>query len=202
MKQYPKTYKDLSHKPGKKIISNIGSSLGSVDNLANRFRSFSREAHLILFDLTVKEVWLEQHFLYDGARRLRSKNGYSIDWAFSYFMNSIVGISQKTLTQGIASYAIPTYFIDFFPNFIDHDPFDEPEYFKYPYKHITLDFLMFIYQYRDRLELLKEAEEKKMNINDFINWASNYIFCRDDEEGEEKHRIVRSGFFPYISKVK
>jgi len=203
MKQYPKTYKDLSRQPGDKRLSCIGSSLGSVDNLALSFRNFYKEAHLIIFDLNVKEVWLEQHFLYDGVRRAnRSRNGYNLDWTFSYFMKSIVGISQKPLTCGFFFATTATYFIDFFPNFLDHNPFEEPEYFKYPYKHVTLDFLAFVYQCHNRLKMLQEAEDKKMNIQDFMNWAANYELSYSSSLDKELYCIVRHNFIPYLKKIK
>lgn len=176
MKHYPKANEDVSRKPSDVLLSNIGSLDGSVDELAGRFRSFYKDAHTSLFDMMVKEAWLEQRFVYAGVRRARSGNGYGIDWAFSYFFQAIVGISQKPLTAGPFFLIIPTYFKDFFPNFSDHDPFTEPEYFKYPYKHITLDHLAYVYQLHNRMEMLDEAEKRSMNIKEFTDWAANWAF--------------------------
>ena len=202
MKQRPKIYENVSRDPSKKFISGIGSSLGSVDELVLRFRSFYKEAYLILFDLIVKQVWLEQKFLYNGVRRKRSMNGYGLDWIYSYFMKSVVGISQKPLTTCFIFTVVPTYFNDFFPNFSDHDPFEEPEYFKYPYKNVSLDHLLFVYQHHERLEMLAEAEKRSMNIKDFTDWAANQgLSCRD-EKGEEMYSIVRYSFLPYFKKIK
>lgn len=203
MKHYPKKYKDLSRKPGNKIISAIGSSFGSVDDLAIKFRDFYKEAHLVLFNFIVKQIWLEQHFLYNGARRAgRSHNGYGPDWAFSYFMKNVVGISQKPLTNGIIFYAIPAYFKDFFPKFLEYNPFEEPEKFKYPYKHLTLDHLCFVYQCHNRIEMLEEAEKRYMNINDFMDWATNIAFCYNEEVDKQMYSIVRNAFIPYLKLNK
>jgi len=141
MKVFPKIYEDMARPPSEKMVSKLGAAGGSVDALAIRFKNFFREAHLQLFDIMVKEVWLEQQILYEGARRKRNCNGYGSDWIYSYFMKNIVGISQKPVTSGIVFISTPTYFRDFFPNFSDHDPFVEPDYFKYPYKQITFRLL-------------------------------------------------------------
>lgn len=205
MKQYLKRYDDVSRrwKRGSLLLQNIGSSLGTAEELALKFRTFYKEAHLLLFDMLVKEVWLEQKFLYAGARRKgRSGNGMAADSAFSYFTKSMVGISQKALTDGMTFVAVPTYFKDFFPNFSDHDPFLEKEYFKYPYQHITLDHLLYVYQCDNRLELLKEAEDKRMSILDFYNWASNWAYSYNNEVGENIYVMTRSDFIPYIKKNK
>jgi len=202
MKQYPKVYEDISRKPSENVLNSIGSSLGSVDELASSFRTFYKEAHLVLFNFIVKQIWLEQHFLYNGSRRgSRSSNGFTTDWAFAYFMKSIVGISQKPLTDGLIFVAIPTYFADFFPNFSDYNPFVEPEYFKYPYKHLTLDHLSFVYHCHDRLEILEEAERRSMKIGDFVNWASNHALSSLDEEGGQMYDICRYDFAPFVRRL-
>lgn len=203
MKHYPKTHEDISKPPTKRIIDGIGSSYGSIDDLVLRFRSFLREAHLEIFNILIKQVWLEQKFTFNGSRRGgRSSNGYSPDWAYSYFMKTYVGISQKPFTNGVIFSIIPSYFKDFFPNFSDHDPFEEKEYFKYPYSHITLDHLMFVYQHDERLELLDEAEKRSMNIMDFMNWAANIALSEEKKDGRSKYRLVRSCFMPYLKKNK
>lgn len=203
MKHYPKIYQDLSRLPSKKICSSIGSSAGSVDELAALFRNFYKEAYPILFDLIVKQVWLEQKFLYNGARRAgRFANGNTPDWAFSYFMKSIVGISQKPLTTGFIFVSLPSYIPDLFPTFSDHNPFEEPEFFKFPYKNITIDHMMFCYQYHDRIEMLKEADEKVMNIKEFMDWATNHVLSYNKDKSKEIYSICRHSFFPYIKRNK
>lgn len=200
MKQYKKTHENISKYSRQKQMAAVSSPLGSLDELARRFRNFYRDAHIVLFDLTVKQIWMEHQFLYHGARRARSGNGIGIDSAYGYFMKAIVGISQKPLTDGIAFVAMPTYFKDFFPNFSDHDPFKNPEMYKYPYEHVTLDHLAFVYQCDNRLEMLQEAENKKMNIKDFCDWAVNWVLCYNEEQGQDVYSIKRTNYTPYIKK--
>jgi hypothetical protein len=113
----------------------------------------------------------------------------------------MVGISQKIVTTDFVYTSIRTYFNDFFPNFTDHDPWKEPEYFKYPYKHVTLDFLMFVYQYHDRLKLLEEADERGMNIREFLDWAKDKALDYNIEVGKQIYEIKRHSFSPYIKKI-
>lgn len=203
IKLYPKASENLSKDPSQKILENIGSSFGTPAELAAMFRSFYRSAHPVLFDMIVKEVWLEQKFLYGGVRRgRRSKNGYGADWAFNFFMTGDVGISQKPLTTGAVFITVPTYFKDFFPNFSDHNPFEEPEYFKFPYSHVTLDFLLIVYQHDERIQMLDYAEQTKMNIREFCNWSANQAMSYNAEKGEEVYSLKRNSYIPYIRKAK
>lgn len=202
MKHYPKTYKNLSSDLSPGIIAHTGSTLGSVVNLANNFKLFYKKAYDDLFEMIVKYVWLEQHFSYNGVRRVkRCRNGHAHDRAFSFFMNGIVGINQKPVTTSQVYSAVPSYLNDFFLDFLEHDPFKEPEYFKFPYKNITLDFLLYVYQCDDRLELLKEADERGMKSKEFIDWATNYVLCYNDDVGKDVYKINRHSFCPYIKKI-
>lgn len=202
MKQYPKTYEDVSKRPSDDFISNMGSTFGSLDELTSKARLFHKEAQLVLFDLIIKTAWLEQHFTFHGVRRSKRRgNGISHDWAYSYFMKGIVGISQKSFTDGIVFSSVPTYFKDFFPNFSDHDPFKEPEYFKFPYKNISMDHLAFVAQCHNRLELLAYAEERAMTIKDFVDWAANWALSYN-EEVTGTYKLARASFIPYIKRLK
>ena len=176
MKIYPKQYDDIVKKPTPAIIAAMGSRYKTLPELVVLTGSFIRDAYDNIFNYLVKMVWISQQFTYAGARgRGRSKNGFGHDWGFSFFMRGMVGISQKALTTGLFFVTVPTYFKDFFPDFSDHNPFEEPEYFKFPYKHVTIDFLDYVSECHNRIELLNYAEEKKMNKIEFENWAYNQI---------------------------
>lgn len=193
MKQYPKLYEDLYDASVENIRTRkITSTFGSPDILSRKFIDFYKEAHLQLFDMIVKQIWLEQHFLYGTERRQkRMGSGHSPDWAFGQFMKTHVGISQKPITHSILFASISTYLIDFFPDFLKHDPFKEPEYYKYPFENITLDHLHFVYQVVDmRADMLKYAEEQKMSYMEFSNWVTNHVLCNNDETGKTKYELA------------
>ena len=111
----------------------------------------------------------------------------------------MVGTTQKALTSNYFFTSTATYLKDFFPDFLKHNPFDEPEYYAYPFKHITLDHLFFVYMCHDRIEMLKYADEKEMNILDFCNWATNHAFSYNEEVGKEVYSLsIMKYLLPYI----
>jgi len=192
MKQYPKTYGNISKDLPKTIYSRLGSAYGSIDDLVDLFRVFYKEAHPLIFSIIVKEMWCEQQVTYNGVRRTRRHgNGVTIDGAFSKFLRMNIGATQKPLTTGIAFTAIASYIPDFFPKFIDFNPFTEPEYFKFPYKNIFLDHLMFVSKVHNRMEMLEYAEKTSMPIDDFQNWSYNWVMNYNEETGVEMYGIDR-----------
>lgn len=192
MKHYPKRYEDIfSINPKDTKPNKIGTRSGSIDELALKFRSFYKTVHPLIFDMMVKQTWLQMQFAYNGAPLNRtSNNGYAHDWAYGYFMKFIVGISQKPITLSFLFTTLTSYFADFFPDFLNHDPFLEPEYFKYPYKHVTLDFLIFVHMCDDRLEMLAEAEKREMKYVEFCNWVINQVLCYNDDIGEDRYAVT------------
>jgi hypothetical protein len=101
-----------------------------------------------------------------------------------------VGISHRILTAGFCFNPVASYLIDFFPDFLLNDPEKNPEMFLYPYKHITIDFLVFVYQMENRLYLLNEAEKKRMLYGEFANWVVNRTFQDNDTMEREKYSLV------------
>lgn len=205
MKEYTKQYEDIyTSIEGDPRTEGITSTFGSSKELAVKFRDFYYDAHRQIFNNVVKHVWLEQQFVFKGTRRQRRYgNGQKVDWAFGYFMHSEVGISQKPVTMNYCFTAIVSYLPQLFPSFLDHDPFAEPEYYAYPFKHVTLDHMFFVYQMEERMEMLKVAEERHMKFSTFANWAVNQAFCVNDELGDIKYALGSSGYmWPRIKNVK
>lgn len=203
-KIYPKVNEDIPHgfKPDQaKKISADGMSLPELVKLT---RSFYVDSYLKVFDIVVKMIWLESKFMYNGARRSkRYANGNQVDSAYAFFKNAMVGVSPKFLTSLGSPPFLISYFKDFFPNFFNHNPFTEPEYYKYPYKHVTPDFLAVVKQHHDRLAMLEYADEKKMTIREFTDWAINQALCYNIEVDEEVYVISRDAEFSvFIRAVK
>ena len=202
LKQYPRVSEHAAKQLSQNIINKLGSSYGTLDETVAVYRLFLRESFFSVFNIIVKYVWLDQHLTYDGARKKRGGNGINPDMAFSYFVNDLVGINPRILTGSSLFYCIIPYLKDFFPNFSDHDPFLEPEYFKYPYSHVTLDFLYVVYKHDNRIKMLEHAEEKKMNIREFIDWVLNYIQWENSEAGKDIYLVKRDrdNFLPAVFK--
>lgn len=200
MKEYPKTYEDISTDKMRACLKDVEPVSGTYAELIKKFRTFFRSAHLALFDIIMKQIWMETQFKYKGSRRLHyMSNGFTPDGIYRFFMVNEVGISQKVISMYFLHGPLATYIVDFFPEFLKHDPFTEPQYFKYPYKHVTLDFLLFCYQCHDRLEMLDYAEKKKMTFHEFMNWGANHALSYNEEL--EKDMYMMSEFKSGMSYI-
>lgn len=201
MKQYQKAYEDHFKDSRVVHLEHAGSHIGTADELAERFRKLAIQAHRQIFDAYVRYAWLECQFKYrDKRRKMHRGNGHALDATYGRFHVQKVGISQKVITMNNVYTVVISYLKDFFPDFLEHDPDKEPEYFAYPYKHVTLDFLMLVYLFHDRLWVLDYAEENKLNYRDFVNWFMNQVKCYNDELGYEMYEIKSMAYMlPVIS---
>lgn len=203
-KVYRKANQDVFTKLSDNVISKIGSYEFTLPELVSNFRLFLKDSYLKLFEMVVKQVWLEQHVTYGGVRRFRRRrNGFKPEQAFCFFITGMVGSSHNVLMGNHMLTSLISYFDDFFPEFSKHNPFTEPEYYKYPYDHVSPDFLYVVKDHHERLEMLEYAEEKKMNIREFVNWAANQAICYNLEVGEDIYSLSRNKhFFVRIKKNK
>lgn len=191
MKHYPKKYQNITNQPEDRLLDKIGSNYGSVDELIVSLRTFYRESTLQIFDIFIKQTWISQQFLYNGVRRARiaGTSTQEGEIVYSFFMRAVVGSDKNALASSLFLPSILTYLKDFFPNFSDHNPFTESDYFKYPYKNITLDYLYLVHDHDDRLEMLKKAEEESMSFYEFYNWVINHVLCYNEEKEEQVYEI-------------
>lgn len=197
MKHYPKSYEDPLL-PRQTILDRCGAIGESPDSYIKKWRTFSRKAHRDIFDIYVRQLWMEFRFTYNGIRRTkRRKNGFGIDVAFGVFMKRGVGISQYPVTSNFAFTSICSYFKDLFPEFLIRNPFEDADYYKYPYKHVTLDHMCLVYQCKDRLEMLQYAEEKEMGYSDFFNWVANHVLSHNDDVGREDYGLTKRHAFDW-----
>jgi hypothetical protein len=204
MKLYSKVNENLSKTITPYQLSHIGTNYhGGFDEFVLLTRKFYKDASDNLFDMLVKQVWIDNMFTYRNARRkARYGNGISQDWAYSKFMKGIVGHSQKTITtsSGIL-HSVTNYFPELFPDFMANDPFANPELYKFPFKNITIDFLYFVENHHERMEMLKYADDKKMTIEEFENWGYNQAICYNLEKDREVYALKRHAFVPYLARV-
>lgn len=137
--------------------------------------------------------------VYQGRRRRRRRNGFREDSTFGWFMKSMVGVSQKPIVANTCFTSVATYLKEMFPDFLIKSPFENPEYYKYPFKHVTLDHLFFVYMCEERIDMLKYADEKELNILDFTNWATNHVLSYNEDIGREVYAMSTMRYmWPYI----
>lgn len=193
MKQYPKTYEDLYRQKEEVKLSRIEAYDGDTPGLVEKFREFFSVSFKDLFEMAFIYLWLEKQITYNGERRIRRwGNGNVPDQTFGRFMAQEIGSDQAMLTRS-KWFHVATYFVaEYFPDFLEHNPEDEPEYFKWPYEHVTLDFYAYIYQVENSRELMDYAEEQEMRWHDFKNWVNNYVLSYNEEQGKQIYSIGRS----------
>ena len=155
------------------------------------------------FENLVKYTWLVRRFCYGGVNREKKRrNGFRLDGAFGILMRHYVG-TDKTAFNHKVSYRLITYFHDFFPDLDIMNPLKDK--MLYPYKNIGLSYLYLVYQMKERLELLEHAEKTKMRYTEFLDYVINYIYCYNEEAGEDKYTWVFKTSSPYVrtnSRIK
>ena len=204
-KEYPKTYEDVytRYDAVKKCkIENVTSSDGTpLSEYRAMWRGFLWDVMETLFDKVVRYIWLRNKFTYMGYRKNnQGGNYYVVDGAFGVFLRHYIGIDYRVFAKEFYYRKIYSYMEDFFPEFYKRDPFKEPEYYKYPYKHVTIDFLTVVDKMPQRFELLKIAEERKMMWDEFFDYVINYVLCYNDDVGKRVFSIInpKSICPPYV----
>ena len=204
MKNYPKVYEDVYNSKVFLKQFSISRVKGDGYDDVNRYvADIQDEFNLMynsLFDHWVKIDWLLRKFRYNRKKKIISNGNIAI--MYGVFMLKSVGVNNRFLRFGTSAFSqISSYFDDFFPDFDSGNPFESN--YEYPYKHITLDFLVFVYKMDERLELLKEAEDKKMSLTDFYDYVINYCGCLNSDLCRKKYVLMRPvNYMPYIMKNK
>ena len=193
MKHYPKKYANLCHHKGEKKILTLLSADGiTLEELGVRFNNFYRETFKELWRINICQIWLEQKLNFKGGKRdLATRHSLPMGPVIAAFFGDYVGISSSLITGNKLSHVIISYFLEFYPDFLYHDPFLDPDYYKFPYKNITLDHLCFVYQVENRIEMLERAEKEEMSFKSFANWVVNWVLCYNDDIGEEVYTVRR-----------
>lgn len=202
MKHYQRQYEDLFRDKPLWISAAFESADGSIDELVELYQSCLNDGYRDAFRIAIRYLWLEKQLIINGKRRERRfRTGHSNDYLYGRFISSIVGRDQATLTRARWFQIVAASAAEMFPGFFLHNPFKEPEYYEWPYQHVGVDFLAYIYQVHNRFELLDYAEKMKMDFHTFRNWVNNYVLCYNDEQGGEIYRIGKTReAAPYIQR--
>ena len=181
-------------------ISIVGMELNPYISL---FRKFLGDYYINRFDGYVRFSWLRQAFCYYDKRTIlpMQKNSRRLNAAFVKLLRRSVGKDPQVITRSRDFGRIETYFGELFPEFFDRNPFLEPEYYKFPFKNITMDFLLVVYQMDNRLQLLREADEKNMPIGKFMDYVLEYLSVENAKlpVGKEKYQAMfkKNRVFPF-----
>jgi hypothetical protein len=190
---YPKRYKDLyASKEEERRLARLGAEGVSLNNIATRFQEFYKSAYAILWRFFVTQIWLESRILFDGKTQTDFyDNPIRMCPALKAFFTLQVGIPSTPITNTRLWPVVLSYFREFYPEYMEHDPEIEPEYYNFPYKNITIEYLAFVYQLENRKDFLNLAEEGQMSYAEFINWVTNWVLSYNDEVGDEIYTVRR-----------
>lgn len=167
----------------------------SIAEFRDVFHDFLKTGSLDMWNNSVRLNWLLANFKVKGNYgTLSFKTSANV---FSPWMRESVGINYDFLYQGFTYKALATYMDEVFQYpFQQNNPFKNPELYQYPFKFITVDFMMLVYQIPERMDLLRYADDKRMNFNAFADYVINYTSkCNfvDEEEMYEFRRNVNMG---------
>lgn len=205
MKNYERRYKKTFSSDAtfeKCDLSKVSTDIGMpTEKYIDLIQQQVLEFQAVIFEYLVKLKWLLGKFVYDGKPRtdISKSNGPKLDTMFTIFMRNYVGFSQNIITKNYMNSKIMSYFKDFFPDFEIKNPFEDPEYFQYPYSVATFEHICLVYQMPERLELLQYAEKNSLSYVDFFDYVVNYIHCYNEEHGETYtvYGDTRAGY-PFI----
>ena len=190
---------DSKHTLNLKELSAIGLTLEEYEK---QFRSFLNESFARLFDDVVRTAWFRRIFKCYGKKTIYpiQKNPPLYNLIFVKHLRRVVGKDIQLLTRSRYFSKIESYFKDFFPGFTDGNPFTNPEYYKFPYKNITVDFLLPVYQLNDRLMLLKHADEQNMSYGVFLDYIIDFTYKENEKNPNPRYEIKhnkdkRSNFY-------
>lgn len=202
MKFYKKQYEDVfgSKRNLKKCDFTKVSSTDGLNYVAygkqlrQRFKKFQKD----IFDNLIKTEWLFRRFCYRGKTRNKKwSNGANMDAAFGVYIRSFVGYDNRMVSKDQFYTKIRSYFDEFFPEFNSDNPFKKK--YRYPFKYMTLECLVVVYAIKERMELLKYCERKKMSYVKFLDYIINYIYSYNDDVGY--HYYEWKFTFTYIPYV-
>jgi hypothetical protein len=196
MKNYNKTYEnvfstDREKSSGRLYPDKITVGDMELDKYILTFKDFMKDFYLDMFNGCVKLSWLRRKFSYYGKKTIlpMNKNSLLVNIAFVKFLRRMVGNDIQILTRGKFFTKLELYFDELFSGFEEGNPFENPDYYKFPFENISIDFLIAVYQLDDRIELLKKADKDKMSYAVFLDYVINHVYSINEEIGRDRYQL-------------
>ena len=196
-KNHPKTYEDVfssDHKSNKNRIKieNVKVDCMDTEQYTLLFQNFMKEFYDDLFLKCAQLSWLRRKFTYAGQRAKMPvfASTRMFHGKFVKFIRRFVGHDIQIITKSFFFPKLENYYFDIMiPGFEEGNPFENPDYYTFPFKNISTEYLLLVYQLDDRLELLKEADKQKMSYAVFIDYVINHILTENEILGREKYSL-------------
>lgn len=188
----------------KLVLSDIKAVGMEREEYENLFQTFLVSMFQRVFDDAVRLSWLRRVFVYRNTQVSHPlfRNLQRVNVIFAKFVRRIIGRDIQIITKSKYFTKLETYFEEFFPGFTEGNPFTNPDYYKFPYKNITVDFLLTVHQLDDRLKLLKEADEQKMSYAVFADHVIEFVSLENEKLDLPKPRyeliLNKDRYFPFF----
>ena len=196
MKHYPKTYEDVfsvdRHNSSTRLkLDRAGAGDIELDKYVLLFRNFLSDFYSNLFDNCVKLSWLRRKFTYHGhkTRMPINRNSIGHNNAFVKLLRRNIGKDIQIITRAKFFAKLETYFDEMFPGFDEGNPFENPDYYKFPFKNISVEFLIVVHQMEERMDMLKYADSRAMSYAKFLDYVINHVCSANDELGYTRYEI-------------
>lgn len=174
-------------------IENLSAVGMDLDSYTSLFHFFLKDFYSDLFLKCVKLSWLRRKFVWYGYKfslPIHKRNSIGAHIAFNKFLRRIIGNDIQLITKSPFFTKLEIYYFDlFFPGFDEGDPFENPDYYKFPFKNISLEYLLVVYQLDKRIELLQHADDNKMSFAVFLDYINNYILSENDRIGSDRYTL-------------
>jgi len=196
MRTHPKTYEDVfssDHSKSRTKLNweQIAAGEMSTEEYVRTFRTFLGDFYSSMFLDCVKLSWLRRKFTYYGTKTVLPMytNSRILNTAFVKLLRRHVGKDIQIITRGTFFAKLELYFDEFFPLFEQENPFENPDYYKFPFPNISMDYLMIVHQLDERMDLLKIANDQKMSYAIFMDYVINYVYSENETLGRERYQI-------------
>lgn len=195
MKIHNKTYENVfsEDKPKHKTRLKIEkiSIRGDMDlsEYTILFRDFLNDFYLRLYLDSVKLSWLRRKFSYYKMRTWLpiNQNPPLLNGAFVKYLRRGIGKDIQVITKGKFFSKLELFFSELYPDFEEENPFVNPDYYKFPFKNISLEYMVVVHQLDDRIALLKHADEKEMTYAVFLDFIINHVYTENEILGRKRY---------------
>jgi hypothetical protein len=199
MRHHKKTYEDVFSVDHKRNNSRLDLDEITIVEMelaeyTDLFKNFLTDWYSGLFLNCAKLSWLRRKFMVNGKRVIipMYRNDPYVNYKFVKFMRRNIGKDIQMITRSAYFVKFELYFDEMFPEFLNENPFKNPDYYKFPYENISAEFLLVIYQMDDRLGLLEKANEEKMSFAVFLDYVINHAYTENELLGRQRYEISQN----------
>jgi len=159
------------------------------------FEKFFKDMSKETFMQYVKYFWFQRKYIFRGySKKKYMGNCWVTDLSYAFFCRHYLGTNHTVFLKSFMFFKILTYIQEWYPDIDDHDPAVEPEYYKWPFENITIDFLTVVYQMPERMDILRLVDERNMSYLEFLDYVVNYVYVFNSKH---KNKNIYSFVYKY-----